>query len=107
MCIKGDELGACSLWFASLFTMTSPSRALPADIENQTHVTVHALLVGGFFLPSRLVFQDCVDEPEDVGCEVPFIAFMITHPTFGRTLFDLGMRKVSLGRAVRAIILSC
>lgn len=59
-------------------------------------MTVHALLVGGFWLPDKFVFQDCFDGPADVGGEVPDFAFMITHPTYGRALFDLGLRKVSI-----------
>lgn len=73
---------------------------LPADAENQTHVTVHALLAGTFWIPYNLVFQDCIHEPIEVGCQVPFNAFMITHPTYGRALFDLGLRKVSTTKAL-------
>ncbi|EKM53993.1 uncharacterized protein PHACADRAFT_257539 [Phanerochaete carnosa HHB-10118-sp] len=51
---------------------------IPPDMANQTYLTVHALLAG-------------------VGSEIPFIAFLITHPTHGRTLFDLGMRKHAKG----------
>lgn len=76
-------------------TLATPT-SLPKDRENQTHVTVHALLVGGFWLPDKFVFQDCFNGPADVGGEVPDFAFMITHPTYGRALFDLGLRKVSI-----------
>lgn len=67
----------------------------PPDTDSQTYVTVHALLVGGLWYPHRQVFQDSVHEPSEVGSEIPLIAFLITHPTHGRTLFDLGMRKAS------------
>ena len=75
---------------------TTQSPPLPPDAKAQTHVTVHAILAGGLYLPDKEVFQDSVHQPPEVGAEVPFIAFMITHPTFGRALFDLGMRKVSV-----------
>lgn len=74
--------------------MATSQAQLPQDADNQTYVTVHALLAGGLWLPYKEVFQDSIDEPPEVGSEIPFIAFLITHPTFGRLLFDLGMRKV-------------
>lgn len=75
--------------------MASTPTPLPPDTTDQTYVTVNALLAGGLWLPYKNVFQDSVDLPLDVGSELPFIAFLVTHPTYGRTLFDLGMRKVS------------
>lgn len=75
--------------------MVVMSASLPADAENQTYVTVHALLAGGLWLPQREVFQDSIDKSAELGSELPFIAFLVTHPTYGRVLFDLGMRKVS------------
>ncbi|EKM53980.1 uncharacterized protein PHACADRAFT_122640 [Phanerochaete carnosa HHB-10118-sp] len=73
--------------------MAATSTPLPPDTENQTYLTVHALLAGGLWLPYREVFQDSLHEPPEVGSDIPFIAFLITHPTHGRALFDLGMRK--------------
>ena len=70
------------------------STSLPSDSESQTYVTVHALPAGGLWLPHREVFQDCFDQTSEIGSEIPFIAFLVTHPTHGRALFDLGMRKV-------------
>jgi hypothetical protein len=67
---------------------------LPPDADGQAHVTVHAILAGGLWLPYKEVFQDSLNEPTEVGSEIPFIAFLISHPTYGRTLFDLGLRKV-------------
>lgn len=69
--------------------------SLPADAEGQTFVTVQALHVGGLWLPYREVFQDSLHEPFTVGSDIPFIAFLITHPAHGRILFDLGLRRVS------------
>ena len=74
--------------------MDAASPPLPPDKADQAYVTVHALLAGGLWLPHKDVFQDSVNEPSEVGSEIPFIAFMVTHPTHGRSLFDLGMRKV-------------
>lgn len=76
---------------------TSPTPVpLSVDTENQIYVTVHALLAGELWLPYNMVYQDSVHEPREIGCQVPDFAFMITHPTHGRALFDLGMRKVSI-----------
>lgn len=77
--------------------MDAASPPLPPDRANQAYVIVHALLAGGLWLPYKDVFQDSVNEPSEVGSEIPFIAFMITHPTHGRSLFDLGMRKHAKG----------
>ena len=71
------------------------THALPGDSKGQVYVTVHAFVVGGLWFPVREVFQDSLHEPETVGSNIPFIAFMVTHPTKGRALFDLGLRKAS------------
>lgn len=86
--------------------MTAPHPILPVDTDRQTYVAVHSLSVGGGYLPDNLVFQDCKGEPDDVGREIPVMAFMITHPVYGRTLFDLGMRKVGGGKIHSMIPLS-
>ncbi|KAI0344766.1 Metallo-hydrolase/oxidoreductase [Trametopsis cervina] len=69
------------------------SSALPADLENQTYVTVKAIVGGKVWLPIRLALQDSRDEPDDIGAQVPVFSFLIEHPTRGKTLFDLGIRK--------------
>ena len=73
---------------------TPQSSPLPPDAPDQTYVTVHALSAGGLWFPHKATFQDSIDEPLNVGEEIPFIAFLITHPEHGRMMFDLGMRKV-------------
>lgn len=73
--------------------MSLPS-SLPADRENQTFVTVQALSVGGLSVPHMNIFQDSIQAPRTQRYDVPFIASLITHPTRGKALFDLGLRKV-------------
>lgn len=86
---------------ATQFAMAlSPS--LPADRENQTFVTVQALSVGGLSLPHMNIFQDSIDAPLTQRYDIPFIASLITHPTRGKALFDLGLRKVSTGLYLNA-----
>lgn len=63
---------------------------LPTDAQNKMYVRVHTLLAGEFWAPDRVVFEDCVQD------RVPDFTFMITYPTHGRTLFDLGLRKVNI-----------
>ncbi|GJE97374.1 MBL fold metallo-hydrolase [Phanerochaete sordida] len=77
--------------------IVAPPVPLPPDADSQAYVTVHALLVGGLWLPYNEVFQDCINEPHTVGSEIPCFAFLITHPKYGRSLFDLGMRKHAKG----------
>ena len=71
--------------------------ALPADEPNQVYVSVKAMNVGRLWLPDASVFQDCKDlgTPDSQGVWVPDFSFLITHPTKGKALFDLGLRKVS------------
>ena len=70
--------------------------ALPADTQRQTYVTVKPIIAGSLFLPFRDVFEDRLDAPTSTGSRVPVICFLISHPTKGYALFDLGIRKVSL-----------
>lgn len=67
---------------------------LPADRPNQTYVTVKAFCAGKAHLPHSLVFEDCEGEPDSVGVQIPVLCFLISHPTKGHALFDLGIRKV-------------
>ena len=80
----------------NIMTTIRTVTSFPSDANNQAYVSVHALLVGGLWLPYREVFQDCLHEPASVGSNIPFFAFMLVHPTKGRALFDLGIRKVRL-----------
>lgn len=80
-------------------TQVSP---LTGDSVNQPFVTVNALLTCFIHLPYNLVFQDSADYPDNTGSYVPVFNFLITHPTHGLTLFDLGVRKVSFGRQLGA-----
>ncbi|KAJ3555476.1 hypothetical protein NM688_g2559 [Phlebia brevispora] len=75
--------------------MSIPS--LPSDSPDQTFVSVQAIVGGHFFLPYLEVFEDCRGHPANEGCRVPSLAFLITHPSHGRALFDLGLRKHNQG----------
>lgn len=77
-------------------TMALPGPPLPADQPNQVYVSVKALCPGKLHLPHAWVFQDCIDQPESVGSWVPTFSFLISHPTKGHAMFDLGLRKVSM-----------
>ncbi|KAI0694341.1 beta-lactamase-like protein [Cytidiella melzeri] len=70
---------------------------LPNDSENQSFVTVKALLTCFIHLPFNLVFQDSVNYPDSTGSYVPVFNFLIAHPTRGLALFDLGVRKHAEG----------
>ena len=73
------------------------STPLPPDAPNQVYLSVKAMCAGRFWLPDTFVFQDSQDRgaPDSEGVWVPDFAFLVTHPTKGRALFDLGIRKVS------------
>jgi hypothetical protein len=75
-------------------TTSSDSWALPAESPSQAFVTVKALLSCFLHLPYNLVFQDSIDLPDSDASYAPVFSFLITHPTHGHTLFDLGVRKV-------------
>lgn len=74
--------------------MATQDPPLPADRTNQTYVTVKALCVGRVYLENRFVFEDSMDEPESAGLQLPVFSFLISHPTKGHAMFDLGIRKV-------------
>lgn len=68
---------------------------LPKDREDQVFVSVKSIVVGSVYLPFSEIFDDCIGAPKIQGNRVPVICFLITHPTKGHALFDLGIRKVS------------
>lgn len=77
------------------------SAALPRDRVDQVYVSMKAMKVGTMTLAERWVFQDASDAniPDSVRITIPDYAFLIEHPTKGKAMFDLGMRKVSTPRA--------
>ncbi|KAE9407552.1 Metallo-hydrolase/oxidoreductase [Gymnopus androsaceus JB14] len=56
-------------------------------------VLVYAISGGNFYLPHRDVFQDAHINDIETGDIVPTFSFLIEHPTRGKYLFDLGLRK--------------
>ena len=69
--------------------------SFPRDSEQQTYVSVKALVAGHVWLTDKRMFLDAIDAPEGQGHWLPAFSFLITHPTKGNALFDLGVRKVS------------
>ena len=94
ICCPLSVLYICStgntIWLAHRATM------LPLDTDHQPYVTVRPIIGGSLELPYYLVYQDCIDHPRSNYRTVPSLCFLITHPTSGHILFDLGIRKVSL-----------
>lgn len=72
----------------------SSAVGLPKDVANQTFVSVKAIAAGELFLPYVAVFDDSAHLPPTEGCRVPSIAFLVSHPTEGYAMFDLGLKKV-------------
>ena len=66
----------------------------PADRPSQTYVTVKAVVAGHAWLRDSLTFHDAADTPETQGNWVPAFSFLISHPSKGNALFDLGIRRV-------------
>ncbi|KIK57565.1 hypothetical protein GYMLUDRAFT_172636 [Collybiopsis luxurians FD-317 M1] len=60
-------------------------------------VTVSALIPGHFYLPHKDVFQDALESGAMSGDTVPTFAFLIEHPSLGKYMFDLGLRKHAEG----------
>ena len=87
--------------------MTAQSPLLPADRADQVYVSVKALSPGKLHLPHAWVFQDCVGQPESTGSWVPTFSFLIEHPSRGRAMFDLGLRKVRVNLPVIPLYYSC
>lgn len=76
-------------------TQSQPAlSSFPADTQDQVYVKLSAIETGRFFLPDKEVFADSEDEDDKVGTVVPSFAFLVDHPTHGKLLFDLGLRKV-------------
>ncbi|KAJ3729665.1 beta-lactamase-like protein [Lentinula raphanica] len=62
------------------------------------YVSVFALIAGHLYLPHKEIFQDVLENGLETGGEVvPTFSFMIEHPTRGKYLFDLGLRKHAEG----------
>lgn len=76
-------------------TATDNASRLPADRDDQVYVSIKPIAAGTVTLPLNLALEDCHDEPDSNAIECPAFSFLITHPTRGNTLFDLGIRKVS------------
>ncbi len=66
----------------------------PPDAGQQTYLAVQAIVAGRLYLRDKRVFQDSIHLPDSSGFRAPDFCFLITHPTKGRILFDLGIRKV-------------
>lgn len=77
--------------------MAAPIPNFPADKPNQTYVSVKAVVGGHVWLRDSLTFLDAADTDDSQGAWVPAFSFLITHPTKGKVLFDLGVRKVCIG----------
>lgn len=74
--------------------MSPTTPQLPEDVEGQIYVKVQAFAVGGASLPHRNMFQDKIDAPLSERSDVPAFSFLISHPSRGRALFDMGIQKV-------------
>ena len=72
---------------------------LPADVDGQAYVTVRVIVAGNLRIPLNIVFDDCHDEPDSNAVEIPAFSFLLTHPTEGYLLFDLGIRQVAYRHA--------
>lgn len=74
--------------------MSSTLPPLPADLDHQAYVVVRPIIAGSLHIPLNIVFEDSLDEPDSNSVHIPTFSFLITHPTHGHMLFDLGVRKV-------------
>ncbi len=68
--------------------------SLPLDLPSQNFVKVYALVAGTFLLADIDIFEDAIDAKSTHKQRVPTFSFLIQHPTYGRFLFDLGLKKV-------------
>ena len=71
----------------------SPEQKSPLP-RSRVCVSVKALNVGDMYIPDSWAFEDAKGSPDTTGSRLPDFAFLITHPTKGRAMFDLGLRKV-------------
>ncbi|KAH7922806.1 Metallo-hydrolase/oxidoreductase [Leucogyrophana mollusca] len=75
--------------------------SLPQDSTSQTFLSVSVIRAGEFFIPDEEVFDDSIstdrNSPNKAGSKVPSFAFLLEHPTYGKLLFDLGLRKHGAG----------
>ena len=77
-------------------TMTTKASAnLPAELGDQKYVSVKPIIAGTISIPLNFILQDWKDFPDQNAVRVPCYAFLVTHPTKGHVLYDLGVRKVS------------
>ncbi|KAH8885918.1 Metallo-hydrolase/oxidoreductase [Thozetella sp. PMI_491] len=58
-----------------------------------TSVHVYALPTGRLYLPDRWLFEDGDEDIQRARQLSPDFSFLISHPTGGHVLFDLGLRK--------------
>ncbi|KZT23544.1 Metallo-hydrolase/oxidoreductase [Neolentinus lepideus HHB14362 ss-1] len=71
--------------------------AVELNATSERIVNLQALVPGHFWLPDREVFQDSIHLPLETGSRVPTFSFLVTHPVYGKLLFDLGLRKHGKG----------
>ena len=69
---------------------------LPQDRANQAFISVKAIQAGDVYLPDAYVYSDCQGAPLTQGTHAPDFAFLLVHPTKGKLMFDIGLRKVSM-----------
>ncbi|KAI0093152.1 beta-lactamase-like protein [Irpex rosettiformis] len=72
---------------------------MPTPTTPPITLKLSALLTTFIHLPFHTVFQDCLDSgyPDSSGSYVPVFSFLIEHPSEGKVLFDLGVRKNAEG----------
>ncbi|KAH7878129.1 uncharacterized protein C8R40DRAFT_1091258 [Lentinula edodes] len=73
------------------------NRTLPSAHYSQVCVNVSVLIPGHLYLPHKEVFQDALENGAETGSTVPTFSFLLEHPTRGKYLFDLGLRKHAKG----------
>ncbi|KAJ3916175.1 hypothetical protein F5877DRAFT_47122 [Lentinula edodes] len=73
------------------------NRTLPSAHYSRVCVNVSVLIPGHLYLPHKEVFQDALENGAETGSTVPTFSFLLEHPTRGKYLFDLGLRKHAKG----------
>ncbi|KAF9245701.1 beta-lactamase-like protein [Melanogaster broomeanus] len=71
--------------------------AFPAERVGQTYVSVSAIAAGYLCLDNTDLFEDARINCTPGGIRSPSFAFLIQHPTQGKLIFDLGLRKQGQG----------